>query len=101
MKWVRFRICRTLPEAHLVNTELMRAGIPTEVRGESRLPLAGEIPFVDARVEVWVTEEHVLSAAALLAEVEAACAGPARTCPHCREENPPAFELCWQCGRDL
>jgi hypothetical protein len=21
-------------------------------------------------------------------------------CPHCDEENPQSFDLCWNCGRD-
>ncbi|MDP2311332.1 MAG: zinc ribbon domain-containing protein [Pseudomonadota bacterium] len=101
MNWVRFRTCRSLPEAHLVNTELMRGGVASEVRGESRAPLAGEIPFADARVEVWVVSEQLLLATTLLAEVDAAGEGPPHTCPKCGEENPPAFELCWRCGTDL
>ena len=99
--WVRLRSCRSLPEAHLVNTELMRAGIQSEVRGEARAPLAGEIPFADARVEVWVVSDGLVSANSLLAEIEAASEGPARTCRKCGEENPPAFELCWCCGTDF
>lgn len=101
MNWVRLRTCRSLPEAHLVNTALLRAGLRSEVRGESRAPLAGEIPFADARVEVWVGPEHLLSATALLAEIDAAGEGEPHTCPKCGEESPPAFELCWRCGADL
>lgn len=101
MTWVRLRTCRTLPEAHLVNTELMRAGILSEVRGEARAPLAGEIPFADARIEVWVGADHVLSATTLLAEIDDAAKGDPHVCPKCGEENPPAFELCWRCGADL
>jgi len=27
--------------------------------------------------------------------------GPALACPHCGEENPATFEVCWNCGKPL
>jgi DNA-directed RNA polymerase subunit RPC12/RpoP len=27
--------------------------------------------------------------------------GPPVKCPHCGEENPGTFDLCWNCGRDV
>ncbi len=101
MNWTRLKSFRTLPEAHLALNELLHAGLTAELRGESRAPLAGEIPFVDARLEVWVITAQAEAAAALLAEVDAAGEGEPRRCPRCGEENPPAFELCWSCGAAL
>lgn len=101
MTWTRLRTFRTLPEAHLALNELLHAGFAAEIRGESRAPLAGEIPFADARLEVWVPDAQQPAAAELLDEIDAAGEGDPRRCPACDEENPPAFELCWNCRAPL
>jgi hypothetical protein len=101
MHWTRLRAFRTLPEAHLTLNELLHAGFAAEIRGETRAPLAGEIPFSDARLEVWVPTAQAEAAGELLAELDAAGEGDPRACPRCGEENPPAFELCWSCRAPL
>lgn len=101
MKWIRVRTYRTLPDAHLALNELVHAGLPATLRGESRAPLAGELPFPDARIELWVEVSHAETAEAVLAEIDAAAAGEPRRCPKCGEENPPAFDMCWSCGQGL
>lgn len=101
MNWTRLRTFATLPEAHLALNELLHAGFAAEIRGESRAPLAGQIPFADARVEVWVVGAQEAAARELLAEIDAAGEGAPRRCPACGEENPPAFDLCWSCGASL
>lgn len=101
MQWSRVRTYRTLPEAHLALEELLHAGLTAELRGETRAPLAGEIPFADARVEVWVIAAQAEAAESLLAEIDATAEGEPRPCARCGEENPPAFDLCWKCGATL
>jgi hypothetical protein len=101
MTWARLRAFRTLPEAWLAHSALLREGLTAEIRGEARAPLAGEIPFADARVEVWVIAAQLDAAAELLAEVDRTAEGPARKCAACGEDNPPAFEVCWNCGGNL
>lgn len=101
MSWSRLRTYRTLPEAHLALNELLHSGMTGEVRGEQRAPLAGEIPFADARIELWIVTNQIDAAEALLTEIDVASNGPAKVCPRCREECPSTFDLCWSCGATL
>jgi len=84
-------------EVYLVRSTLTREGLSSHDRGDQRAPLAGEIPFDDARVELCVDpadEERALEIIQTIREPT----GPDRACPNCGEVNPPAFEICWQCG---
>ena len=62
----------------------------------------GEIPADAAAPQLWLEdprdEERARRA---LEEFRALGSGPARRCPACGEDNPPAFELCWACGKGL
>jgi hypothetical protein len=87
-------------EVYLVRSALTREGLNSWVQGDQRAPLAGEIPFDDARVELYVDprdEERALDVIEIIRDPT----GPDRACPNCNETNPPAFEVCWQCGTDL
>jgi hypothetical protein len=101
MSWTRIRSYTTLAEATLTHRTLLGDGFEAEIRGEALLPLGGQIPFADARVGVWVPEAQADAAKASLAELDRVGEGPARRCPRCGEENPPAFDLCWACGSEL
>lgn len=101
MPWSRLRTYRTLPEAHLALNELLHTGMTGEVRGQQRASLAGEIPFADARIELWVASAQVDAAEALLADIDVASQGPSKVCARCSEECPSTFELCWRCGAGL
>ncbi len=100
MTWARLRSYRTLPEAHLALNEVLHAGMTAEVRGQQRAPLAGEIPFSDALLELWVVRAQQEAAEQLLAEIDRAGEGAPRRCV-CGEDNPPTFDLCWSCGAVL
>jgi ribosomal protein L40E len=93
---VRVHAARTLAEAELVRQTLAGAGHHVELRGLARVGLAGEIPFPDAVVEVWVEASGAEAARACLASVEAR-AHLEWVCPGCGERNPASFEHCWSC----
>ncbi len=100
-----FRLCTAanLPEAHLLLHRLAHAGIEARVLNEHAQGGLGEIPFTHAYPEIWVMEESdEARARAILVEFEQPPAPRAPTrCKLCGEMNPPAFEICWQCGKPL
>jgi len=62
----------------------------------------GEIPVDAAAPQLWLEEPgDEERARRALEEFRVQGAGPAKRCPACGEENPPAFELCWSCGAGL
>lgn len=99
--WVRVHASRTVAEAHVVRHTLGAAGIDTQVRGEARASLGGEIPMSDAMVEVYVPEPFAEEARRILDEVENDARREPRRCPGCGEENPGHFASCWSCGRAI
>ena len=100
-----FRLCTAanLPEAHLLLHRLAQAGIAARVLNEHAQGGLGEIPFTHAYPEIWVMEDvDETRARAVLAEFERPPASREPTrCQVCGEINPPAFEICWQCGKPL
>ena len=87
-------------EVFLVRSLLTREGIESELRRTFLAPLAGEIPMDDARVELLVATPALAGALAVIQKAQDTH-GPDKVCPHCSESSPPAFELCWACGKDL
>jgi hypothetical protein len=65
--------------------------------------LAGELPIDASLPQLWVDRDDDAPRARQLIDtfLRASAGGPARTCPRCGEENPPAFDLCWNCGASL
>jgi hypothetical protein len=103
MTRVRFAVYRTVGEARLLATLLEASGLSVEVRGESLVPLSGEIPSTETWVELWLWPQEVEAARQLMLELEEnrEAAGHEVACPRCQEENPGNFELCWSCGLEL
>ncbi|MFP2928870.1 hypothetical protein ACLESO_27460 [Pyxidicoccus sp. 3LG] len=103
MKRVQFSVHRTVGEARLLAGALEASGVSVEVRGESLVPLSGEIPSGETWVELWLFPQEVEHARGLLAELRENQEAAERSveCPRCREENPGNFELCWSCGLEL
>lgn len=89
-----------LPEAHLVLHRLQQAGIQACIFNEHAQGGMGEIPFTHTYPEVWLLNaDDEARARQLIASYEETDAGGAPSvCPRCGEENPAAFEVCWQCG---
>jgi len=98
------RLCNAanLPEAHLLAGWLSQHGIRVRVFNANAAGALGELPVDAALPQIWL-EDHRDEARAResLEAFRREGSGPARPCPSCGEENPPAFELCWSCGNSL
>jgi hypothetical protein len=91
-----------LPDAHIVAGVLAERGIRVRILNAHAAAAIGELPVDAAAPQLWV--EHASDEARARALIEAflqEATGEARPCPACGEENPPAFEVCWSCGRGL
>ena len=98
------RLCSTanLPEAHLLAGWLTQRGIRVRILNANAAGAMGEIPMDAAAPQIWLENPLEESRArAAIDEFRAPASGPARICPACGEENPPAFDLCWSCGKGL
>lgn len=91
-----------LPDAHIVAGVLAERGIRVRILNANAAGAIGELPVDAAAPQLWVEDarDEPRAREAIEAFVRAG-AGPARTCRGCGEENPPAFDLCWSCGRGL
>ena len=87
-------------DAHLVRDRLLQAGIRAEVHGLMLTGAIGELP-ADTRPSVWIADADLYERARqIVREVERASSDATGwRCPHCGEDNGPAFEVCWRCGR--
>ncbi len=98
------RLCNAtnLPDAHLVADMLASNGIRVRIFNQNAAGALGELPFDAAAPQVWLEEAvDEPRARALLDEYRREATGSPRRCPLCGEENPPAFDLCWSCGKSL
>lgn len=89
--------------ANLAKTYLESHGIDVVLTGEHLAQAMGEIPFTQAWVELWVTDERQVDEALALLEAmdEDVDEFPADwQCPQCGEQVEGQFTLCWQCGND-
>ena len=89
-------------DAFLLRDRLLHADIDAHVFNEHMASASGEIPFDAAGPQVWVDDENVMRAKAVLAAFaeEQERSGTLR-CAGCGEDNPATFDLCWKCGRAL
>jgi hypothetical protein len=97
-----------LIDAHLLLHRLQAAGIEARVLNEHAAGGVGELAPDDAAPEVWIVQERDLDRALGIVEdheydLDETGEDAARTlrCPHCGEENPESFEVCWSCGIPL
>jgi hypothetical protein len=98
------RLCSAanLPEAHILAGWLAQRGIRVRVFNANAAGALGEIPVDAAAPQLWLEDARDDERARrALEEFRAQGSGPARRCPACGEDNPPAFELCWACGKSL
>jgi hypothetical protein len=98
------RLCNAanLPEAHILAGVLAQRGIRVRILNANASGAIGEIPVDAAAPQLWLEDARDEERArAVLHEFHSASSGPAKRCAACGEENPPAFDLCWSCGRSL
>lgn len=92
-----------LPEAHLVCGLLAASGIPARVFNEYSQGGLGDLPAASVYPEIWIEDDRDLARAREIVgtyEQERFSAG-AQTCPHCGEQNPQHFAVCWHCQQSL
>lgn len=89
-----------LQDAHILLGLLNAAGIEARILNACAQGGLGEIPFMHAYPEIWLTESRDFARAREVTERferPPPGTGP-RRCPACGEENPPGFEICWNCS---
>lgn len=79
---------------------LEQAGIGCTIRNEQLAGGVGDIPFLECEPELWVADEAVERAEAVIAEHRKPARedGPPWECARCGELNEPQFGACWQCS---
>ena len=98
----RIYTAANLPDAHIVAGFLAARGIRVRIFNANAAGAMGELPVDAAAPQLWVEDARDEGRArAAIADFRAQAAGPPWRCPACGEENPPAFELCWACGKGL
>lgn len=99
----RLFVAAHLPEAYLVHGLLAQAGIAARVFNEYSQGALGELPPTVIRPEVWIDDDRDLGLARGIVEryERDRTATGSRRCPSCGEENPAAFEVCWQCRKQF
>ncbi|HMQ29564.1 MAG TPA: DUF2007 domain-containing protein [Chloroflexaceae bacterium] len=89
-------------QAHLVQGYLEQAGVKGIVQGGELGGLLGALPTTETYSSVWVADEAVERAEALVEEFlqsQSAEAGATLwRCPGCGEYLEPQFTDCWNCG---
>lgn len=90
-----------LIDGQLLLDHLLGAGIPALMFHGNAHGALGELPVTPP--EIWIRHDHDLDRARRAIErfEGRAADGPPRVCAGCGESNPPAFDLCWRCGRGL
>jgi len=80
---------------------LEHSGIQCQLKNEFGSAASGEVPPIEVWPEIWVNERDIAKASNIIKE--AIHGNPQKThwmCPRCTEENPPAFEFCWNCSTE-
>ncbi|HEX4943534.1 MAG TPA: DUF2007 domain-containing protein [Usitatibacteraceae bacterium] len=91
-----------LPDAYIVAGYLASRGIRVRILNVNAAGAIGELPADAAAPQLWVEDPRdEARAREAIDAFQALASGPSRRCAACGEENPPAFEVCWSCGRGL
>ncbi|HJP34966.1 MAG: DUF2007 domain-containing protein [Gammaproteobacteria bacterium] len=84
-----------------LKSRLEAEGIPCDVRNESLLGGAGELPPNECWPELWVLRETDVAAARAIVKKALEAPPPDAApweCHHCGEACEPQFNACWRCG---
>lgn len=87
-------------QAYLLRDLLRMHGITAHVFNEHMTSIVGDVPPDIAMPQLWLDDERDLERARAVLRThaeEARCTTP-NFCRDCGEENPPTFEMCWNCG---
>jgi hypothetical protein len=92
-----------ISETVLVRDALLNGGVPVSVQNE--LSSQSAVPGFRPPAEIWVEDEAFYARAKrivtnTLAVLDSKASGSPWKCGHCGEDNPQAFDLCWNCGLD-
>ena len=92
-----------LPEAQLLSDYLESRGVRARIFNANASSALGELPLEASLPQLWVERDDEAARAKDLIDTyfRKTPTGPPVRCPHCGEENPGSFELCWNCGRTL
>lgn len=92
-----------LPDAYILLGLLAQQGIAARVFQEHARGGVGELPASETWPEVWVEDDRDFERARAVVHDYEGTQGVqgSRRCPHCGEESPASFKLCWNCGGTL
>lgn len=92
-----------LPEAWNLANLLGFEGVRAQVLNAHAAGALGELPVDASRPQVWIERDaDEPRARGFIARCMAAASSTAvRPCAQCGEENPIAFEVCWNCAASL
>ncbi len=88
---------------YLMKNILETFGIECVVLGEYRRSAVGEIPPIEAWVELWILDDlRLAEAQQILEEAQEKSRTEQETwhCPKCGEELEGQFDQCWKCGTE-
>jgi hypothetical protein len=92
----------SLPDTTHFKNLLEQSGIACVVKNRELGGGIGDLPVFDCAPELWVLDEHVTEAEALIRDaLRPAARGAPWRCPACGEDNEPQFAACWSCGRTV
>ena len=92
-----------LPDAWNIANLLGFEGIRAQVLNAHAAGATGELPVDSSRPQVWVERDaDEPRAQSFIARfLSAATSTAVKPCVACGEENPVAFEVCWNCAASL
>ncbi len=91
-----------LHEVHHLKNLLESAGIGCLLKNEGLSTLAGEVPFTECAVQLFLLsdDDRPEADAVLRAWRAGPGLGAAWTCTRCRETLEHQFSTCWKCGSE-
>ena len=88
-------------EAHFIQGLLMRESIESQLLGENLSIAIGELPTEVIQVDILVPKNQIKKSKNIISDYEnnLSLDGSKENweCPSCKENNPPSFEICWNC----
>jgi len=90
-------------EIHHLKNLLESAGIRCRLRNESLSTLAGEVPFTECTIQLFLEDDADRRlASSILREMTTQCSATAGTwtCAKCGECLEKQFTACWNCGME-